>query len=230
MQKAKFIFVVSLLMMSLIFVLYVKSYELKGEVIYAKEALVFYANDEKIKGTYLEVNDVVEDIFSYLTDDKNYAPANYTSPLDSQMRLLNYRQLDMKLILTVSLEFRELKKELPLLYESYQVRGFEYLDIYTPSNYYSLDRAAINSLASYQNYKKGIGELTYLYTFEDDFLTFEATFEESSINYLLKALSLEVHSKEPLIIYLGQIDEELITLNFRNFMYSLKQKSESVIQ
>ncbi len=227
MQKAKLWFLFSLFTMSLIFFLYIKDYMLKGLVYIPHEEIVFYEDDGYLKGSYLEVKNEIEDIFSYLTDDKNYAPINHISNISETLKLLNYNDLDNKLVLYLDNDFKNYKKEIPLLFESYHLLGYDYLDIYTKNNYYSFDEKAIFDLGTYKNYQdqEKSGNITYLYQLGYDFVNFSVSFEEDNIVFLLDKLELDYMNEDFLIIFYENLEDlTLIELNFKKIRYKVQKK------
>ncbi len=104
-----------------------------------QKVCAFYVNDNKVYGVFLPQKsdnqyDLINEVYEYMTTNKNYAPAGYKSYLSNSSKLLYYKILNDTLTIHVDSNFMYYEKGkeeyiVSCLYESYKLLGYSKLNI-----------------------------------------------------------------------------------------------------
>ncbi len=233
MKRIYFLYVFLGISITLIFLLYIKRPIIDASIKNLNEAIVFYDDDNEIKGAYLEVDDPIKDIFSYLTDKRNSLPLEALSHADSNVILNEYYKEEETLCLNISSKNIISKTEFfPLLFESYYALGYECLKIISDNEVYWYDSIGIFRISKYDSYRviSLDGSIRKNYMFDDNEIILDVLYTDKldveKILNEIEGISFEVIDSFINIEIIDTLNKDLlihlIELNLNGLSYSFQ--------
>lgn len=233
MKRLYYFYIFLIFSITLIFLLYIKTPLLDANVKKTDEALVFYDDNNEIKGAYLDIENPIVDIFSYLTSRRNSLPLGAKTHSNGNTILDSYEIDDTTLSLDITLdEDISFQFFIPLLFESYYALGYQNLIIKTGDNMYTYDSLEVFKIASYDTYKvvNIDGRIRKNYQFDDNEIILEVLFtNEFNIYEILNDIDGISYELNDTLINVEIIDTtnkslilHLLKLNLKGLSYSFQ--------
>lgn len=225
MKNIKLVYTFLLIIFSVIFYLYNKEYILCADIKILEEIVVFYNYKGSLLGCEFNVEEAnINTIFDYLTINKNSAPCDFLSSIDENIKLKSYECRDDYLKLNITDDVILTNKEIPLIYESYRLLGYNTLEIVQHDEAKVFTITDIFNTQAYSNYYDDTldGELYYCYSINESIsfsLCYEDISKERKLCELLNLTNIKTINNDLYITTTNYNDNLLntIILNYKDY-------------